>query len=300
MYIGILTITYGKMKYLKSAIILSVILLSLNLKARELERPAIWGIAKITYSVSDFETARSFYGRFLGFQECISYQSDYGKVISFKVNDRQFLEFVQNKDAGEKSRMLSVSFETDNADQMRIYLESKDLDVPPSVTRDGAGNDVFAVSDPSGNKIEFIEFKDNSLHKKSAGKFISDNRISRRIHHAGLYAEKILVNDPFYVGALNFREIWKYPDDKSGEPSFLYLAIPECTETIELLSSGGASTNHPCFLVDDMQETIYDLKGRRVNEILNSPAVGRGNRWLLNITDQDKIKVEFTEQYTVR
>ncbi len=288
------------MKYSKFAIILSIILLSLNLSAQEMKRPAIWGIAKITFSVSDFETARSYYGKFLGFQECFSYQSDKGTVVSFKVNDRQFLEFIQNKSAGEKPRMLSVSFETDNADQMRMYLGSNGIVVPPSVTTDGAGNDVFTVSDPTGNMIEFIEFKANSLHKKSAGKFVSDTRISRRIHHAGLYAEKVLVKDPFYVGALNFRMIWKYPDDQSVDPSFLYLAMPECTENIELLSSGDASANHPCFLVDDMQEAIYTLKERRENEILNSPSVGRGNRWLLNITDQDKIKVEFTEAHTVR
>jgi len=288
------------MKYLRSAIILLIFLLSLNLSAQEMKRPPIWGIAKITFSVSDLEAARSYYGKFLGFQECFSYQSDYGKVISFKVNDRQFLEFFQNRSAGDKPRMVIVSFETDNADQMRMYLGSNGIVVPSSVTTDGAENDVFTVSDPSGNKIEFVEFKASSLHKKSAGKFVSDTRISRRIHHAGLYAEKVLVNDPFYVGALNFRVIWRYPDDQSVEPSLLYLAMPECIENIELLSSEGASTNHPCFLVDDMQETVYMLKERRENEILNSPAVGRGNRWLLNITDQDKIKVEFTEAHTVR
>jgi catechol 2,3-dioxygenase-like lactoylglutathione lyase family enzyme len=288
------------MRCSKSAFILLIILLSFNLNGQEIKRPAIWGIAKITFSVSDFEAARNYYGKFLGFKECFSYQSDYGKVISFKVNNRQFLEFVQNKNAGEQPRMLSLSFETENAGQMRMYLGLKGIDVPASVTTDGAGNDIFTVLDPSGNKIDFIEFKASSLHKKSSGKFISDKRISGRIHHAGMYARRVQVDDPFYVGALNFRVIWRYPDDQSGEPSLLYLAIPECTENIELLSSGGASTNHPCFLVDDMQEAIYTLRERRENEILNSPSVGRGNRWLLNITDQDKIKVEFTESHTIR
>jgi hypothetical protein len=59
-----------------------------------IERPAIWGIAKMTFLVSDFQVARDYYGRFLGFDEAFSYPSDLGKVISFKVNDRQFLEFV--------------------------------------------------------------------------------------------------------------------------------------------------------------------------------------------------------------
>ena len=57
-------------------------------------RPAIWGIAKMTFLVSDFRVARDYYGQFLGFDEAFSYPSGLGKVISFKVNDRQFLEFV--------------------------------------------------------------------------------------------------------------------------------------------------------------------------------------------------------------
>jgi hypothetical protein len=59
--------------------------------AQEVYRPAIWGIAKMTFLVSDFQLARDYYGKFLGFEEAFSYPSDLGKVISFKVNDRQFL-----------------------------------------------------------------------------------------------------------------------------------------------------------------------------------------------------------------
>jgi len=288
------------MEHLKSVTTLLIALLYFNLEAQEIKRPAIWGIAKITFSVSDFEAARSYYGNFLGFSECFSYQHDDVKVISLKVNDRQFLEFTEINSHGEKPGMLSVSFETDDVALMRSYLGSNGYDVPSTVSDDGAGNLVFSVSDTYGNRIEFIEYGDKSLHTQSRGKFLSENRISYRIHHAGLYAGKIQSDDRFYKELLSFREIWKYPDDQSVEPSFIYLAIPECTENIELLSSGGTAVNHPCFLVDDMQEAIYTLKERRVNEILNNPNVGRGNRWLLNITDHDKIKVEFTEAHTVR
>ena len=38
-----------------------------SLIAQEVQRPAVWGIAKMTFLVSDMEMAREYYGRFLGF-----------------------------------------------------------------------------------------------------------------------------------------------------------------------------------------------------------------------------------------
>jgi hypothetical protein len=84
------------------------------------ERPAIWGIAKMTYKVSSFDLARNYYGKFLGFDEAFSYSSGLGKVISFKVNDRQFLEFIEDNDAKNKPRLVSVSFETENEVILKI------------------------------------------------------------------------------------------------------------------------------------------------------------------------------------
>ena len=272
----------------------------INMRAQEVKRPPVWGIARMTFLVSDFENARSYYGRFLGFDECFSYMNAGTEVICFKVNDRQFLEFIQDRDCVGKTRLVSLSFETDDIEQMRIYLRSEGVEVPESVTTDGAGNDIIKVTDPSGNQIEFIQYKPASLHRKSEGRCLSENRISRRIHHAGLYSEKVMDNDPFYAGILNFKEMWRYPESRDIDPAFLYLVMPECTENIELLNSGGPNTGHPCLLVDDMQETIYTLRMRRLNEVINNPSIGRGNRWLLNITDPDNNKVEFTEAHTVR
>lgn len=79
----------------------------------------------------------------MGFDEAFSYPSALGKIISFKVNDCQFLEFVEDRQAKDKKRMVSVSFETENAEQMRQYLKQKGQNVPDKTTIDGAGNEVF-------------------------------------------------------------------------------------------------------------------------------------------------------------
>ncbi|MDD4189881.1 MAG: hypothetical protein PHI28_01000 [Mangrovibacterium sp.] len=82
-------------------ILLSGCFISIQLCAQEINRPPVWGIAKMTYWVSSHELVQDFYGRLLGFDEAFSYQGKSGTICSYKVNDRQFLEFVENKNARE-------------------------------------------------------------------------------------------------------------------------------------------------------------------------------------------------------
>lgn len=284
----------------KIIVILKVLLLAQVIQAQTIQRPPIWGIAKMTYLVSDFQLARNYYGKFLGFDEAFTYNSVSGKVISFKVNDRQFLEFVEDKDARNKPRLVSVTFETENVEQMRKYLQEKQVKVPKEVSVDGAGNTVILVYDSSGVPIEFLKYSSNSPHKKSKGKFLSENRISKRLHHAGLYCKEVVDNEPFYVGILGFKELWRFPEDHQEKVKMNYLQIPDCVENIEHYPSDDVNFSHPCFLVEDMQETIYFLKERKGTNKLSKPKVGSGKRWLLNMVNEDGTKVEFTEAHTVR
>ena len=253
-----------------------------SLIAQEVQRPAVWGIAKMTFLVSDMEMAREYYGRFLGFDEAFSYPSPSGTVVSFKINDRQFLEFIVDKQAKEKKRLVSVSLETESVPDMLHYLKAQGVKVSPCIT-DGAGNEVIVTQDAAGNNVEFIDLKADGLHRKSKGKFLSENRISKRIHHAGLYAEKIDEQDPFWVKILKCKEIVRYPLDKTQSGIIQYLGLGDCTENIEHYSPCDENFSHPCFLVEDMQETIYILKERRNGQIVNRPSIGKTKRWLLNL-----------------
>ena len=271
-----------------------------TVNGQNVSRPPVWGIAKMTFLVSDFEVARSYYGRFLGFDEAFSYQSALGKVVSFKVSDRQFLEFIEDKQVKDKKRMVSLSLETEDVEAMRKYLKSQGVQTPNKIAIDGAGNEVFTVDDGYGNMIEFIRFVPNALHKKSKGKFLSDRRISTAIHHAGLYTDRVKDNDPFYVGIMKFNEIIRYPDNRDEPPFMIYLAMGNSAEYIEHFARYDSNFCHPCFLTNNMQETVYTLKERRVDETLGAPTVGRGNRWILNLQNPDGTGVEFTEPYRVR
>ena len=261
-----------------------------SLIAQEVQRPAVWGIAKMTFLVSDMEMAREYYGRFLGFDEAFSYPSPSGTVVSFKINDRQFLEFIVDKQAKEKKRLVSVSLETESVPDMLHYLKAQGVKVSPCIT-DGAGNEVIVTQDAAGNNVEFIDLKADGLHRKSKGKFLSENRISKRIHHAGLYAEKIDEQDPFWVKILKCKEIVRYPLDKTQSGIIQYLGLGDCTENIEHYSPCDENFSHPCFLVEDMQETIYILKERRNGQIVNRPSIGKTKRWLLNLQTPDNTRI---------
>jgi catechol 2,3-dioxygenase-like lactoylglutathione lyase family enzyme len=281
--------------------ILFLFLASLGIYAQDaMERPPIWGVAKMTFLVSDFNMAREYYGKFLGFDEAFTYDSDSRKIISFKVNDRQFLEFIEDAGTKNKTRMVSVSLETGNVDQMHAYLKSSGIDVPEKVLTDGAANKVFLVTDMSGNTVEFIEFTPDGLHRKSWGKLLSEQRISKRIHHAGLYTKVMSDEDPFYTGILKFVPILRYPEDKNQKPVMIYFGMADCTESIEHYLSDDINFSHPCFLVDDMQETVYTLKERNAGFMSGKPIIGKGKRWILNLNNPDGTRVEFTEAYTVR
>lgn len=282
---------------LRGIITIIIISLALSSVGEIPSRPPIWGIAKMTFLVSDFELAREYYSRFLGFEEAFSYPSDSGMVLSFKINDRQFLEFIEDKEAPRKERLSSVSFETEDVQKMEDYLLSKKILIAKTVYVDGAGNKVLLVYDPSGIPVEFVEYDKQSLHTLSKGKYLSSRRIATRLHHVGLYSDNMEDEPLFYTQILGCKRVLRVPEDNGEKPRILYFRLPESAEMIEHYPTTDRNFNHPCFVTMDIQETLSLLRERQRTETLSNPSIGLGKRWLLNLTNKDGTKVEFTEPY---
>lgn len=279
-------------------LITSISLLNIG-KAQEVQRPPVWGIASMTFLVSDLRIARDYYGHFLGFEEAFSYSSPEGEVVSFKVNDRQFLEFIEDKDAKDKNRLVDVAFNCDNPGQMETYLRSKNIPIVKENKLDPAGNDRLLIQSSEFYTISFIRYLPEGLHKKSQGKYMGESRIANRIHHVGLHISDVHKADQLYCIVLGFSEMWRFKEGDNAKPNYIYRRIPDCVENIEYLVTDDTNSSHPCFRVEDMQETIITLKERCGGETLAQPAIGKGNRWLLNLRNEDGTKVEFTESFTL-
>lgn len=115
-----------------------------------------------------------------------------------------------------------------------------------------------------------------------------------------MYAGKVDEQDPFWVGVLKCREIVRYPLDRNEPGTIQYLDLVDCTENIEHYHPCNENFSHPCFLVEDMQETIYTLKTRRGKQTVGRPSIGKTKRWILNMVTSDNTRVEFTEPYCIK
>lgn len=256
-------------------------------------RPRVFGIAKMTFLVSSESLAKEYYGDFLGFKKAFSYPGPLGTILSYKVNDRQFLEFVVDPDAREKDRFVSLSIETESVSGMVDYLRSKGVQVT-SPAKDGAGNTVALTHDSYGNAIEFLEYAPSGLHARDAGRHLGRNRISTRIHHAGLPSRGIDPEDSFWVKAFGGRVLFTVPD------KIIYFGFVNSTECVENYHPASSIFAHPCFLTEDMEETVQTLRSRGGADSVADPSIGVTGRWLLNILSPDSTKVEFTESHQNR
>src|SRR3974377_211565 len=89
-------------------------------------RPRITGVAHIGLRTDNLDAARKFYVQQLGYAE--AFQLDRpggGQVVSFKVNDHQYIEVEPGWKGSGQLVLANIAFETDNAQQLRDYLASK-------------------------------------------------------------------------------------------------------------------------------------------------------------------------------
>jgi lactoylglutathione lyase len=99
-------------------------LLCLSLSAQAPpERPKVLGIAHYSIFVSDLAKARAFYEDFLGYEEAFTLPKPDGTVqMAFvKINDRQYLELVNQANHGE-GQLNHLGLYTDDVERMRLYL----------------------------------------------------------------------------------------------------------------------------------------------------------------------------------
>ncbi len=266
--------------------------------------PRMSGIAKMTFRISSFELAEAYYGDFLGFDKAFEYDTPQGRIVSYKVNDRQFLEFLLDPAARDKERFVSLTIATPDLEAMHAHIAAHGYRVTP-ITTDGAGNRVFMTADDRGEPIEFSDMNAQGLHARSAGKYLSPRRISDHIIHAGLHLNQIEERPRFWTEVLGFKELTRCPEDRSQPVNLIYLAMPGNTESIESYSSSpdapaGSGFEHPCLVTMNMQRTLDELRRRNPDLPHTGLGIGRTRRWIYNITNSDGLKVEFTEPYTIR
>lgn len=273
------------------------------------KRPKIIGVAHAAFFTKDLENTRAFFKEFLGYDEPIVMPNKEGGIAFavIKINDRQLIELFPEREANS-NRMYHFAIETDDAEAMRVYLESKGLKVPQTTPKGRTGNSNYFVTDPNGNICEIVQYEPDGMNIKDIGKHLPKTRISTRMSHVGFMTPDLDAALKFYVDILGFREVWRGGPDPT-KVKWVHLQIPEGTETVELMLyeeepswDRMGTMNHICLEVSDVERVQQTLDSRSLPEGCRTPtpiSTGINRKRQVNYYNIDGTRVEIMEDHTV-
>jgi catechol 2,3-dioxygenase-like lactoylglutathione lyase family enzyme len=227
------------------------------------------GISHVAFRVSDLDKARAFYTGVLGFPEAFTLNT----IHFMKVNDDQFISI--------------VTTDVEKLHQMLIDRGLHPTDLKPP---GGDGTRAIRLPDLDGNPIEFTQYLPGSLHAQARGKFLDAARISTHLQHAGYPVKDLPAAIAFYRDKLGFVQVFK-GDPAKGELPLANMRMPGPRgDYIELIPG---NAQHACLEVPDIP-AAYKIATDRGAEG-KPPSIGRTLRWLFNIYDPDRDRIEFIE-----
>ncbi len=294
-----------KTRLFTAALLLSCILLP----AQEVKRPKITGVAHIALFVKDIAQARKFYGGLLGYQEPFLLNNPDGSLsLTFvKINERQYIELFPEREAGS-DRLNHISIETDDAEGMRKYLESKGVKVPEKVGRGRIGNANFNIRDPDGHTVEIVEYLKAGWSVRDTGKAMPATRISAHMTHLGIIVNSLDPAMKFYREVLGFQETWR--GSRDGKVlSWVNMKVPEGDDYIEFMLQDPVpapdkrgTAHHVCLVVPNMEQALETLKPRVAAAGYSRPLeirTGINRKRQMNLYDADGTRTELMEPNTI-
>jgi catechol 2,3-dioxygenase-like lactoylglutathione lyase family enzyme len=266
----------------------------------DVKRPPILGIAHIALKTNDMAAAQEFYGHYLGFEPLGSFT--HGTM--FKVNDHQYID-VADTLMGDEDRLDHIAFETTDARQLRDYLAAQGVKVPASLQPGMEGDYRFMVEDPEGHRIEFVEYRKESLISRNFGKSLPKSRISERIIHGGFTIQDPDAADRFYAAILGFHATW-HGGMTDTKTDWVDMKVPDGPDWIEyMLNQPHPSVktrgvmNHLALGVPDVQAAYKTLQDRGL-KMDGPPKIGRDGKWQLNLYDPNLTRAELMEPKPVQ
>jgi catechol 2,3-dioxygenase-like lactoylglutathione lyase family enzyme len=265
------------------------------------QRPAITGIAHIALAAQSLEADRAFYTHYLGWKAVPS--AEYPNGLRFYGDPRQS---VVVHPAGSPSELAfdHIAWATADASALRLYLKSKGIAVPASVTRMRNGEQYFRVHDPEGNVVEFLQHAGPGsrpdAHDASGG---MPGSISGRIIHAGFIVRSAAAENSFYKDILGFHLYWT-GGMKDGVIDFVSMQVPNGTDWVEyMLNAPPTPSKHQLGVDDhfslgvpDMDPVVAEFQKRGFPPNgQTAKQMGRDGKVQLNEYDPDGVRIEYME-----
>ncbi len=279
------------------------------LQAQVAKRPKIVGLSHAAFFVHDVDKARAFYKGFLGYDEPFSlFKSDGRLDLTYiKINDRQSVELFAEREQGP-NRLYQVAFEVEDAEAMRAYLASQGVKTPVKVGKGRTGNLNFAVKDPDGHVVEFVQYLPDGWTLQDAGKHLPAEPLSMHLKHVGFVVDSLDRSLRFYRDLLGCTETWR--GNAPGQLlQWVNLKVSDGEDYIELMLYTDppsairlGSMNHISLEVADVTKTAATLEARPSYKDYGRPLTVRtriNRKRQLNVFDPDSTRTEFMEPKTV-
>ena len=265
------------------------------------QRPPITGISHMCVYSSDLAASDHFYRDILKAEKGADPEDPAG--VRYYFSQTQFIEVVPLPAQHGLSRMAHVAFNTSDAAGLHQYLSAHHVAGLAAVAP-AHGNTAayFFVSDPEGNKVEFVQAT------PVAGVAPSDP-ISTRIIHVGFLVHAKPAEDAFYRDLLGFRPYW-YGAMQPEKVDWVSQQVPDGHDWLEYMLVGDGSTtpldhvdarelgvlNHFSLGVPNMEAAVTTLiREDRLSPRHDGPQMGKDGKWQANLYDPDGTRVELME-----
>ena len=262
------------------------------------ERPKITGISHMAVYTSDAAATEHYYTVVVGAVKASDPENPQG--VRYMLSAAQFVEVLPLPAGAGINRLDHTAWNTSSAEGMRKYLAAKGWTVPAHVEKGSDGSRWFAVLDPEGNRVEFVE------PPKHPAAVSAPNAIGRHIIHVGYMVHDRAKEDTFFRDLLGFRPYW-YGGMKDDQVSWVSQQVPDGHDWLEyMMTPGGPAIpadmtqqrlgvmDHFSIGVVSVPDTFKSLQaGNRLEGRHDAaPKIGRDGKYQLNLYDPDGIRSE--------
>ena len=285
-------------KFVMAAGVVACGICALSLGAQE--RPKITGVSHLAVYTSDAAATDHYYREVIGAAKEADPENPAG--VKYAFSSTQFIEVLPLPANAGVNRMDHAGFNTADAEGMRKYLAAKGWKTPSSVTKGKDGSRWFAVNDPEGNKIEFVQ------PHASAKADVAPKVIGSHVIHVGFLVHSREAEDKFYRDLLGFRPYW-YGGMTDEKTDWVSQQVPDGHDWLEYMVSGGPGTGIPASMSQQTlgvldhfaigEHSVPDAFKKLVaeNRLGNgrhdqAPKIGKDGKYQFNMYDPDGIRAE--------
>ena len=269
-------------------------------------RPPLASVSHIAVYAQDPAKSERFYVEDLGAVKMPDPEQPSGARYYFAPT--QFVE-VLPLPSGQRSinRLAHIAFSTPDAEAMRSYLAAQGVTVPAKLDRAADGSRWFAVTDPEGTRVQFMQ-------PPATLPAVPVNPLSSHVMHVGFIVHNRANEDRFYKDVLGLRPYWE-GGMRDDHPTWISLQLPDGRDWIEYMVVGTPDTkgippemsaanlgvlNHFALGIPDARAAYTLLwNGDRLQGQDQTPKIGRDSKWQLNLLDPDGTRAELMEFHAI-